>query len=73
MFHTGHRELFHFKKYLGKSVMGVMDVANYLELLKILVHAFMKFSSHGAKIHRLFNYFVVFFNLVAFYIKSCVK
>ena len=53
--------------------MGVMDVANYLELLKILVHAFMKFSSHGAKIHRLFNYFVVFFNLVAFYIKSCVK
>ena len=35
-----------------------------LKLLKTYIHPFMKFSSHGAKVHRLFNDFIIILNLV---------
>ena len=36
----------------------------HLKLLKTYIHPFMKFSSHGTKVHRLFNDFIIILNLV---------
>lgn len=47
-----------------KQLMYILSrKLKYLKLLKGSIHSFMKFSSHGSKIHRFLDDFIVVFNL----------
>lgn len=43
----------------------MLDKGANLKLFKTFIHSFMKFSPHGAEIHRLFNDFIVLLNLIS--------
>ena len=50
-------------KIINRELM--LDEGANLKLFKTFIHSFMKFSPHGAEIHRLLDDFIILLNLIS--------